>query len=1322
MDYLCHDVDFSNVTLLMHRNFKRSAVRSLRLALCPLLGSALLALTALLAGCGSSATAGTADQLRAIQIMTQPVSQTVIAGQPVTFSVQTVQSDAVRYQWYEDQTAIAEATGSSYTLTSPHVSQSGTSLTVEITDSVGSVTSEAATLTVLPIQPTLSFSPVPPITYGAGPVSLSASSASNAPVSYAFLSGPAMLSGSMLTPTGAGTVVVSANQAAMADYSATTVTTSFHVGQATPTLSFAAIANQTYGSTVAASASSASPGAITYSVSPTSIASLNGSAITMTGVGTVTVTATQAATANYAAATTTTSFSVAQATPTLSLAPIGSQIYGATLTVSGSSPSSGAITYTVSPASVASVAGSTITTTGVGTVTVTADQTATVDYVAAKATTSFTVGQATPALQLSLIANQIYGATLNASATSASPGAITYMVSPASLASVDGSTITTIGVGTVTVTANQAATADYASATATTSFVIAQAAPTLSFAPIPAVTYGAAPFNLNATSASNGLVTYSVLSGFASVVGSQLSLSGAGPVVLSATQAATSNYKAASTQTSFTVGSNVTLSAITPTNLTLAPGKQTFSTTAVGGVLDTVSWSASGGSFDGAAWTSPNVAGTYTITATSMDQPNRSVSTAVTISAPVITSEPTTANVCSAATLSLAVGAQYATSYQWLFNSAAIPGANAVSFSIPDAMPNANAGSYAVVVTNSAGSVTSNTVTVSIGSEITAQPQNASVTAPQTAQFSVTAQGQAPFSYQWFSVAPGTATPTSVAGATAVTYALPSVATSDGAKYFATVTDSCGSVLTSNQATLSVQSAPAIVVQPSLPAALAVNSTPTLNVRAAGDPALSYQWYWVPAGLQQAMPIAGAVSASYTLPSQASTIGNNGDSYYVVVSNALGQTTSSKVPVMVNSATSTDQWVVGWGASPENALAGSENPGGNAQSFRSLFYPTVSGAMERVHLSNLYNTAPITVGAARLAVSISGSAVDPGRDQPLTFNGQSSITLAPGQEAVSDPVQVNYTFGQKLAVSLYVSGSYASLTQHESQVIVNYATPSGTGDATTDVTGASFTQSNTEWFVLSGIDVYGAYQGAVALFGSSSIDGHGSNYGNTNAYPVFNNPIASQDDDRPSDWLARQLAAAGYNLGVLNAGTIGDPAAEDARTASGSSVAGVDRFNHDVLQQAGIKTAVIYIGGIDMRGDCVPATNVEASLTNIVTQAYTAGVRVILATLPPSEYCTLEQPLPSATYPYNGDEFTGPLNPSPENPGSTQRRLLNTWIRTTAPSLPGVVGIADFDEVLADPNHPDFMIPTYMSSDQFHPNGMGYGIQSSAIPLNVVIP
>ena len=441
-------------------------------------------------------------------------------------------------------------------------------------------------------------------------------------------------------------------------------------------------------------------------------------------------------------------------------------------------------------------------------------------------------------------------------------------------------------------------------------------------------------------------------------------------------------------------------------------------------------------------------------------------------------------------------------------------------------------------------------------------------------------------------------------------------------------------------------------------------------------------------------------------------------------SNTAATAVPTPAPTPTPTPTVAPSWVVAWGASPENALAGTENPGGSEQSFRSFFLPTVAGTEERVHFSNLFGTTPLVIGSARLALAGTTAgqtaAIDGPHDVALTFSGAAGVTIPAGQEIVSDPVNISYTFGQKMAVTFYLPGSFPALTQHESQVTTNYATPVGAGNATADAAGEAFTTTDTEWFVVTGVDVYGGYQGTVAIFGSSSVDGHASNFGDTSSYPTANGPVAGQDNDRPSDWLARELNTAGYNLGVLNAGTIGDPAGEDSRTLptpGAAAIAGVDRMKHDVLEQPGIKAVVIYFGGIDLRADCLPATSVEVSLTNMVAQAQAAGVRVILATLPPSEYCQSATPLSSSADPYAGD-----LNPGPENPGSTQRRALNTWIRTTGATLPGVVAIADFDQALADPNHPDFMLPNLNSGDNFHPNGVGYGVQSAAIPLASLLP
>ncbi len=420
-----------------------------------------------------------------------------------------------------------------------------------------------------------------------------------------------------------------------------------------------------------------------------------------------------------------------------------------------------------------------------------------------------------------------------------------------------------------------------------------------------------------------------------------------------------------------------------------------------------------------------------------------------------------------------------------------------------------------------------------------------------------------------------------------------------------------------------------------------------------------------------------------------------------------------------------DMWVVAWGASPENAATVSANSGGGGaeQTFRSFFYPSVAGTTERVRFSNYFGTTPVTIGAARLAIATTPPAVDPNHDVALTFSGSSSVTIAPGAEVTSDQVSLTYAFGQKMAITAYVQGAFTSLSQHDSQVITNYSSVSNAGDTTTDAAGTSLSQPNTNWFLVSGMDVYGQYQGTVALFGSSTIDGHNSDYGDTNAYPTANVPVAGQDNDRISDALARTLNAAGLHIGVLNAGILGDVAGPTSGSASGSP--GVDRIGRDVLHQPGIKTVVIDLGQVDLRlNACGDATEVEASLQNMVAQAYAAGVRVILGTIAPASYCTNAS---SPNYGLNpaddgNDPFAGDINPGPENPENVQRHLVNSWIKSTGASLPGVVAIADFEAVLAGPDHPDFLIPTLNSFDNFHPNGAGYQVKSQAIPIKSILP
>ncbi len=267
--------------------------------------------------------------------------------------------------------------------------------------------------------------------------------------------------------------------------------------------------------------------------------------------------------------------------------------------------------------------------------------------------------------------------------------------------------------------------------------------------------------------------------------------------------------------------------------------------------------------------------------------------------APSLMSQPTSTTVTAGqtATFSALASGTAPLSYQWRKNSSNISGATAASYTTPATTNADNGAKFDVVVSNSAGSVTSSQATltvnaVAVAPAITTQPSNQSVTAGQTAMFSVAATGTAPLSYQWRKNS------SNISGAMAASYITPATTTTDsGSKFDVVVSNSVGSV-TSGQATLTVNAAavaPAITTQPSNQTVTA-GQTATFSVAASGSAPLTYQWQ------KNATPITGATATSYTTPVTAT--GASGELFRVVVSNSAGSATSNTATLTVNPGTS----------------------------------------------------------------------------------------------------------------------------------------------------------------------------------------------------------------------------------------------------------------------------------------------------------------------------------------------------------------------------------------------------------------------------------
>lgn len=171
--------------------------------------------------------------------------------------------------------------------------------------------------------------------------------------------------------------------------------------------------------------------------------------------------------------------------------------------------------------------------------------------------------------------------------------------------------------------------------------------------------------------------------------------------------------------------------------------------------------------------------------------------------APAITSQPTgvSAIVGQNVTFTVSASGSSSLSYQWRKNGTDILGATSASYTL-SSVQLGDAANYSVVVSNSAGTVTSNNALLSVATpavapSITSHPTNQSVTAGTAVVFSVNASGTAPLTYQWRK--DGAA----LAGATSSSLSIASASAANAGTYSVAVSNSAGSVI-SNSATLTV--------------------------------------------------------------------------------------------------------------------------------------------------------------------------------------------------------------------------------------------------------------------------------------------------------------------------------------------------------------------------------------------------------------------------------------------------------------------------------------------------------------------------------------
>ncbi len=381
-------------------------------------------------------------------------------------------------------------------------------------------------------------------------------------------------------------------------------------------------------------------------------------------------------------------------------------------------------------------------------------------------------------------------------------------------------------------------------------------------------------------------------------------------------------------------------------------------------------------------------------------------------------------------------------------------------------------------------------------------------------------------------------------------------------------------------------------------------------------------------------------------------------------------------------------WVVSWAASqqipePQNSLPPEDL---RDATVRQIFHLSVGGSALRVHLSNAFGTEALHVTAVHIArpLSPSSPAIDPASDRALLFAGKPDVSIPPGAEFISDPIDLPVAALSNLAVTFHLDLPPSRETGHPGSRATSYTVH---GEAVSAPTLNDPKQVD-HWFQVSAIDVLASPDAAaVVALGDSITDGHGA---------------TTNGNDRWTDVLAERLQAntQTQGIGVSNQGIGGNHLLIDGL---GPNV--LARFDRDVLAPAGVRWVIVFegvndLGGLARNGEVSPQEHAElvasvlAAYEQIVARAHAHGLRVYGATITP----------------YVGSNYyhPGPLS-------EADRQSVNQWIRAAG----HFDAVLDFDAVVRDPQHPDRLLPAYDCGDHLHPSPAGYKAMADSISLSL---
>ncbi|MFW5761764.1 MAG: hypothetical protein ACOCXH_12360, partial [Cyclobacteriaceae bacterium] len=386
---------------------------------------------------------------------------------------------------------------------------------------------------------TINFTNIPDQTFGNQPVTLQASNSNLLPVGFQVVSGPAYVEDGRLIFTGAGTVMVEAFVRGTNNFKPVKVAQEVKVFKRKQNITFQPIPDKLVtDATFRLQATSTAGLFVSFTVTEgNDLVDLDGEEVFLNGnAGKVTIVAYNSGGANYDSAGTRRSFMINKLDQTIDFKEVSDRKYtNQPIKLEATASSELPVSFAVQSGP-ATISGDNLTITNAGSIVVKATQAGNSTYKPAEASQSFVVSKADQVLTFKEIPNKrISDPPFNIDASVDTKLPIVFSITKGNnVVKISGSQVTLTGIpGEVTIRARQNGDSKYNAVEVSRSFTVNdKESQTITFKNIPDQVYSTTPIALEASASSGLPVTFSLVSGPATLNGSQLTLTAAGNVTV----------------------------------------------------------------------------------------------------------------------------------------------------------------------------------------------------------------------------------------------------------------------------------------------------------------------------------------------------------------------------------------------------------------------------------------------------------------------------------------------------------------------------------------------------------------------------------------------------------------------------------------------------------------------------------------------------------------------------------------------------------------------------------------------------------------------